>query len=63
MKTVDSEQLIIALEPEAASLYCRRLDVKQFMDRSRSISFDTGTKYLVIDSGGWFNDIQHINFA
>ena len=54
MDDVDSGQLVIALEPEAASLYCRNLDVNQFLERSRTadIKLNAGTKYLVIDAGG-----------
>ena len=51
----DSRQLVIALEPEAASIYCRSLDVNQFIEPSgqqSSPSFREGTKYLVIDAGG-----------
>ena len=50
---MDSRQLVIALEPEAASLYCRRLDVSHFMgDNRKPLQFQRGIKYLVIDSGG-----------
>lgn len=51
---VNSRSLVIALEPEAASLHCRRLDVHGFVgeDEYREANFKTGTKYLVIDAGG-----------
>ena len=51
---VTSRGLVIALEPEAASLHCRRLDVHDFVgeDEYREANFQTGTKYLVIDAGG-----------
>ena len=54
MKSVDSRQLVIALEPEAASLHCRSLDVAQFVGEpdKDSVVFKTGTKYMVIDAGG-----------
>jgi hypothetical protein len=51
----DSTNLIIALEPEAASLYCRTLDVNHFIDSDRhhqSAKFQDGTVYMVIDAGG-----------
>ena len=51
---VDSGQLLIALEPEAASLYCRQLSISEFVERSRGseIRMGSGTKYIVIDAGG-----------
>ena len=52
MTPKDSKQLMIALEPEAASLFCRRLDLTQFQCDQSDISFTPGTKYLVIDAGG-----------
>ena len=46
--------LTVALEPEAASLYCRHLPVERNMgDKSLSLaSFKPGTRYLVLDCGG-----------
>lgn len=53
--TLYSNQLVIALEPEAASLYCRTLSVSTFLstgDDTTKPSFESGTKYLVVDAGG-----------
>ncbi|KAI8761497.1 heat shock 70 kDa protein 12A-like isoform X3 [Biomphalaria glabrata] len=52
----NSEQLVIALEPEAASLHCRNLPATDFVGYKDSTlskpSFEPGTKYLVVDAGG-----------
>ncbi|XP_052788875.1 heat shock 70 kDa protein 12A-like isoform X2 [Mya arenaria] len=50
--------LTIALEPEAASLYCRHLPVEKG-DNSRTClsKFSAGKKYLVLDAGGGTVDI------
>ncbi|XP_053398765.1 heat shock 70 kDa protein 12A-like [Mercenaria mercenaria] len=58
--TLYSNQLVIALEPEAASLYCRTLPVSTFTstgDDAQKPSFESGTKYLVVDAGGGTIDI------
>jgi len=47
-----SNQLVIALEPEAASLYCRTLPMGRFDDGTAKPCFEPGTKYLVVDAGG-----------
>ena len=49
IKEPDSDHLLIALEPEAASLYVRKMDIEN--DTSTK-SIKSGTKYLVIDAGG-----------
>ncbi|XP_074964331.1 heat shock 70 kDa protein 12A isoform X2 [Phalacrocorax aristotelis] len=59
------EQLIIALEPEAASIYCRKLRLHQMIDLSSrapvngyspsdaiGTGFTQGDRYIVVDSGG-----------
>ncbi|XP_056407812.1 heat shock 70 kDa protein 12B isoform X4 [Hyla sarda] len=66
------EQLLIALEPEAASIYCRKLRLHQLIDlssatffngfpteRCRSIdsSFRQGDRYIVADCGGGTVDL------
>ncbi|XP_052283210.1 heat shock 70 kDa protein 12A-like isoform X3 [Dreissena polymorpha] len=53
---ISKDKLSIALEPEAASLYCRHLPV--LCDGESSIlTFQTGKKYLVVDAGGGTIDI------
>lgn len=45
-------QILLALEPEAAALYCKNLP-----DRMLTAAFETGTKYMVLDMGGGTVDI------
>uniref|UniRef100_W5LE52 Heat shock protein 12B n=1 Tax=Astyanax mexicanus TaxID=7994 RepID=W5LE52_ASTMX len=66
------EQLLIALEPEAASIYCRKLRLHQVIDLSQrpitngldldgsrpfDSSFRQGDKYIVADCGGGTVDL------
>uniref|UniRef100_A0A6I8N1D2 Heat shock 70 kDa protein 12A n=1 Tax=Ornithorhynchus anatinus TaxID=9258 RepID=A0A6I8N1D2_ORNAN len=64
------EQLIIALEPEAASIYCRKLRLHQMIDLSTKAAvngytssdtvgagFAQGDRYVVVDSGGGTVDL------
>ncbi|XP_041117236.1 heat shock 70 kDa protein 12A-like isoform X4 [Polyodon spathula] len=60
------EQLIIALEPEAASIYCRKLRLHQMIDLSSKTVFNgcsptetigTGDRYVVVDCGGGTVDL------
>ena len=52
---VESNSLIIALEPEAASYYCRSLPVNEFAVRgAKQPKFPAGTKYVLVDAGGVF---------
>ena len=53
------EQVLIALEPEAASVYCRRRKMREFVAESGSDDASVGdtlalpdTQYVVIDIGG-----------
>ena len=44
---------MIALEPEAASIYCQHLPPDKLMGASEGFSIsDNDTKYLVVDIGG-----------
>ncbi|KAK3604535.1 hypothetical protein CHS0354_000357 [Potamilus streckersoni] len=55
-----SDNLDIALEPEAASLYCQYLPVDKFCTQKGQMHFGatpTGTKYMVLDLGGGTADI------
>ncbi|XP_009473532.1 PREDICTED: heat shock 70 kDa protein 12B-like [Nipponia nippon] len=55
-----SEKLIIALEPEAASLWCKQLPLEGFMaDSSDKKKFEDspGIQYVVVDCGGGTIDI------
>ncbi|XP_059517518.1 heat shock 70 kDa protein 12A isoform X4 [Myotis daubentonii] len=66
----NAEQLIIALEPEAASIYCRKLRLHQMIELSSKTAvngyssrdtvgagFAQGDKYVVVDSGGGTVDL------
>lgn len=57
---MESKQLTIALEPEAASIYCRYLSSDSVSEQSvRDVSaVRAGTRYLVLDAGGLYNLID-----
>uniref|UniRef100_A0AAU0MUF1 Heat shock protein family A member 12 variant X2 n=1 Tax=Urechis unicinctus TaxID=6432 RepID=A0AAU0MUF1_UREUN len=59
IKDVESTRLLIALEPEAASLYCRTLDIEHLVTGSytASVKMAAGVKYLVLDAGGGTLDV------
>lgn len=49
--------MTIALEPEAASMYCKRLPIEMLNDNLRVQNegfqfFSQGNQYLVLDAGG-----------
>ena len=53
IKTVESKQLVLALEPEAASIYCRQVPVNSIKGHSKdTMQFDVGSEYIIIDAGG-----------
>ncbi|XP_052819020.1 heat shock 70 kDa protein 12A-like [Mya arenaria] len=55
---INGSDLLIALEPESASLYCRHLPAEMCRGTSVSVStFKPGTKYMVLDAGGGTVDI------
>ena len=45
---------MLALEPEAASIYCKHLPVERLVTGGKSAlgAFSPGTKYLILDAGG-----------
>ena len=54
---INSQQLVIALEPEAASIHCQLLDISHFVDTEclggvEDVSFKTADILLVVDIGG-----------
>ncbi|XP_048588756.1 heat shock 70 kDa protein 12A [Nematostella vectensis] len=58
----DPEQLLIALEPEAASFYCRGLEMSDFVGETgeqlvNDMLRGTSGSYMVIDNGGGTLDI------
>ncbi|XP_053400259.1 heat shock 70 kDa protein 12A-like isoform X2 [Mercenaria mercenaria] len=56
---IKKEQLTIALEPEAASMYCRHVPVDTAVDADdvTIAQFPEGTKYMILDAGGGTIDI------
>ncbi|KAJ8298440.1 hypothetical protein KUTeg_024971 [Tegillarca granosa] len=54
---IPSSQLLIALEPEVASIYCKNVPMNKREDSSTFECFDVGTKYLILDAGGGTIDI------
>jgi hypothetical protein len=50
--------LIIALEPEAASIYCQYLPTEKLKGAKRGFSMsEEGTQYMVVDNGGKYIDV------
>jgi hypothetical protein len=44
---------LIALEPEAASIYCQYLPIEKLKGSERGFSMsEEGTQYMVVDNGG-----------
>ncbi|XP_069110217.1 heat shock 70 kDa protein 12B-like, partial [Argopecten irradians] len=55
---IDGNRLKIALEPEAASLYCKYLPVERKGGEGGMKGFTSGSKYVVLDAGGGTIDIM-----
>lgn len=53
---------MLALEPEAASFYCRHLPVQKDNENSTYSVFKSGEKYMVVDVGGNLYSISLIFF-
>ena len=51
---------MIALEPEAASIYCQHLPVEKLEGTNSISAFQPGSKYLVLDTGGTVVDLFSI---
>ncbi|KAL3847873.1 hypothetical protein ACJMK2_018764 [Sinanodonta woodiana] len=52
---IGKEHVMIALEPEAASLFCRHIPLRVMS--SEIVPLNAGTRYIVIDAGGGTVDI------
>ncbi|KAH3747262.1 heat shock 70 kDa protein 12A-like isoform X2 [Dreissena polymorpha] len=52
---IDGRNLLIALEPESASLYCHHLPSE--VSAGSVSTFQPGTKYMILDAGGGTVDI------
>ncbi|XP_052781386.1 heat shock 70 kDa protein 12A-like [Mya arenaria] len=57
MAEISSDKLILALEPEAAAIYCRHIPAKKAGEDGSLSTFETGSKFLVVDAGGGTVDI------
>uniref|UniRef100_A0A8C6UPI7 Heat shock 70 kDa protein 12A n=1 Tax=Neogobius melanostomus TaxID=47308 RepID=A0A8C6UPI7_9GOBI len=52
------DTLVIALEPEAASVWCKQLEPKDFIkDSGDKVKLSVGAQYVVLDCGGGTIDI------
>ncbi|XP_061164032.1 heat shock 70 kDa protein 12B-like [Saccostrea echinata] len=54
---IHGENLTIALEPEAASIYCKHLSLEKGEEDEGFSVFQEGSRYLVLDAGGGTVDI------
>ena len=53
--------MLIALEPEAASIYCQYLPTEKLKGAERGFSMsEEGTQYMVVDNGGKYIDVIYI---
>uniref|UniRef100_A0A4W6FIT4 Heat shock protein family A (Hsp70) member 12A.2 n=1 Tax=Lates calcarifer TaxID=8187 RepID=A0A4W6FIT4_LATCA len=58
--SLESTDLVIALEPEAASVWCKKLPAEGFITQNHggdSLEHSPGTQYIVVDCGGGTIDI------
>ncbi|XP_014879836.1 heat shock 70 kDa protein 12A-like [Poecilia latipinna] len=56
----DEDKLVIALEPEAASVWCKKLPADGFITKNHSrdsLDQTPGTQYIIVDCGGGTIDI------
>ena len=50
---IPDNRLLIALEPEAASIYCKHIPLANFQGMTAKFSpFAVGSRYVVLDAGG-----------
>ncbi|XP_072300204.1 heat shock 70 kDa protein 12A-like [Eucyclogobius newberryi] len=54
---LSEKKLVMALEPEAASVWCKQLPSKGFIRDSRTVKLSVGLQYIVVDCGGGTIDI------
>lgn len=55
---IDPSHLLIALEPEAASIYCKHIDLANFSGMAANFKpFASGSRYIILDAGGGTIDI------
>lgn len=51
---IPKDQLILSLEPEAASIYCQYLPTTKLAGSEGFVMSKIGTTYMVVDLGGTF---------
>lgn len=64
MEDGNEERLIIALEPEAASIWCKKLPSDGFITEKHNctpLDECLGTRYIVIDCGGTLHNSNIYN--
>lgn len=50
---INNDNLTIALEPEAASMYCKKIQLVKLMKPEAEFEvFSPGNQYLILDAGG-----------
>lgn len=50
---IEKDNLLIALEPETASLFCKHLPIEKMVASERGYDvFSPGSTYVVLDAGG-----------
>ena len=54
IQDIESRKLIIALEPEAASVFCRHVQIR-LKQSVKDNYFKEGQRYLIVDAGGLFS--------
>uniref|UniRef100_A0A3B3XVS7 Heat shock protein family A (Hsp70) member 12A.2 n=1 Tax=Poecilia mexicana TaxID=48701 RepID=A0A3B3XVS7_9TELE len=60
IKKGDDKKLVMALEPEAASIWCKKLPADGFISEkhnTESLDQTAGTRYIIVDCGGGTMDI------
>ena len=65
--SINSSQLIIALEPEAAAVYCRQRKLREFVEEKgdetvKDTLVPAKTQYLVVDNGGKNSSLDSCRF-
>lgn len=59
---ISTDKLTIALEPEAASIFCRHLSVETTVSGGNiSIAkMSVGTRYMILDAGGRYTPPKYV---
>ena len=62
---IPGSQLVLALEPEAASIFCKHIPSERMVTGGKSCldAFSPKTKYLILDAGGMQNIKDNLLFG